>query len=746
MAELQRAYPTTAADYKLHEEIGQGVSAVVYRATCLPYMEVVAVKVLDLEKCNNSLDEIRKEAQTMSLINHPNVVKAYCSFVVDVNLWVVMPFLAGGSCLHIMKSAYPEGFDEPVIATVLKETLKALDYLHRHGHIHRDVKAGNILIDTNGTVKLADYGVSAFMFDSGDRQRSRQTFVGTPCWMAPEVMEQVHGYDFRADIWSFGITALELAHGHAPFSKYPPMKVLLMTLQNAPPGLDYPQDKRFSKSFKELIGLCLVKEPGKRPTAEKLLKHSFFKHAKTADYIQRHILDALPPLGERVKNLKAKDAARRAQAKMPMIEQEERSNNEYKRGVSGWNFDLDDLKAQAALMEDDEPPARDDRSRRTSAASVDEYERESPPVSAVPTPSAEREGARFTDVPLPSALSGKSGPSGPSLRGSASDKEMKPLSSTSQREKPKNFSGPLPMGRKEPKHVGRFDVFEDDNDTSPDYRARDRDRLAATIGPTDRLGGSSKDRSGDRGSAVVGPSLSMSRDRDRSGNDSRRDTEYRASEGERRQGGNGGTSSRSTSKDGDGKPAPVVQKKGRFSVSEEVEEPHMHKSASVPDWPADREKEKPAVRFAQTVAGPQSRQELNVLGVSTGGETVPVSAVLPHLQSLMHHAAVQQDVVLALMNSLSPADLRQSYTSRRDLSRTVSAVSGEFSPLDLPTERERELQQQVIELQTKVASLLDDIQTLKGRNAGLERQLNQIHNEEEERRIKAEEEADADHQ
>uniref|UniRef100_A0A0D3FCY2 Protein kinase domain-containing protein n=1 Tax=Oryza barthii TaxID=65489 RepID=A0A0D3FCY2_9ORYZ len=356
-AAVPTAFTASPGDYRLLEEVGYGANAVVYRAVFLPSNRTVAVKCLDLDRVNSNLDDIRKEAQTMSLIDHPNVIRAYCSFVVDHNLWVIMPFMSEGSCLHLMKVAYPDGFEEPVIASILKETLKALEYLHRQGHIHRDVKAGNILMDSPGIVKLGDFGVSACMFDRGDRQRSRNTFVGTPCWMAPEVLQPGAGYNFKADIWSFGITALELAHGHAPFSNLiNKCMVLLMTLQNAPPGLDYDRDKRFSKSFKEMVAMCLVKDQTKRPTAEKLLKHSFFKNAKPPELTVKSILTDLPPLWDRVKALQLKDAAQLALKKMPSSEQEALSMSEYQRGVSAWNFDIEDLKAQASLIHDDDPP------------------------------------------------------------------------------------------------------------------------------------------------------------------------------------------------------------------------------------------------------------------------------------------------------------------------------------------------------------------------------------------------------
>ncbi|PIA40555.1 hypothetical protein AQUCO_02500337v1 [Aquilegia coerulea] len=350
----EKSFPLNSKDYEVYEEVGEGVSATVFRALCIPLNTVVAVKVLDLEKCNSDsvLASIRREVQTMSSIDHPNVLRSYCSFTDDHKLWVVMPYMSGGSCLHIMKSTHPEGFEEPIIATLLYEVLKALAYLHAHGYIHRDVKAGNILIDSNGTVKLGDFGVSACMFDTGDRQRSRNTFVGTPCWMAPEVMQQLHGYDFKADIWSFGITALELARGHAPFSKYPPMKVLLMTLQNAPPGLDYKKDKRFSKYFRSLVAACMVKDPKKRPSSEKLLKHRFFQKARANEYVAKSILQGLSPLGDRFRMLKAKEADLLVQNKAIYGDKEKLSQQEYIRGISGWNFNLEDLKNEASISQD----------------------------------------------------------------------------------------------------------------------------------------------------------------------------------------------------------------------------------------------------------------------------------------------------------------------------------------------------------------------------------------------------------
>ncbi|KAI3943641.1 hypothetical protein MKW92_051987 [Papaver armeniacum] len=327
----RKNYPVGSENYHLVEEIGRGSSSTVFRAICKPLHETVAVKILNFDE--NDLGSIAYEAQTMMLVDHPNLKKAHCSFVSDHFLWIVMPFMAAGSCLQIMKSAFPNGYKEAVIATILRGVLRGLEYMHHHGDIHRDVKAGNILVDSDGAIKLSDFGASASLFDV---VCSRKAFVGTPCWMAPEViMEQNYGY--KADIWSFGITALELAHGHAPFSEFLPSEVLYRTLRGASPGLDHKTDKKFSNSFREMIAMCLVKDPCKRPSAQKLLKHAFFKKARSGDYIVREILKGLPPVGDRATELvmKEEDLA---------VKKRKISQDEYNEGIIAWNFEVEDLK------------------------------------------------------------------------------------------------------------------------------------------------------------------------------------------------------------------------------------------------------------------------------------------------------------------------------------------------------------------------------------------------------------------
>lgn len=137
-----------------------------------------------------------------------------------------MPILGAGSCADIMKANCSDGIkNEAVIATILRETLLGLQYFHENGQIHRDIKAGNILLDMEGNVYISDFGVSATL----KKGQKRKTFVGSPCWMAPEVMEQ-SGHDFTADIWSIGITAIELGEGAAPYQNLPAMKVILSIL------------------------------------------------------------------------------------------------------------------------------------------------------------------------------------------------------------------------------------------------------------------------------------------------------------------------------------------------------------------------------------------------------------------------------------------------------------------------------------------------------------------------------------
>lgn len=301
---LRRTYPTFAEGYKLLECVGRGSEGSVWRALCIPIKKDVAIKIIDLERMpTTAIEDLQQQIHTMySCSMHPHVVRYYTSFVHGQSLWCVMKYLSGGSCSDVMRFGHERGLDEAAIKIILKDTLKALDYFHANGHIHRDIKAGNIVISETGTVQIADFGVSGSVIE-----QLRTTLCGSPCWMAPEVMKRAWpqnkpeaGYDSSVDIWSLGITALELAKGRPPLSEYAPSRVFSMVVNNPPPSLDDPKEKKkFSSSFKDFISLCLQKDPSKRPSASALLKHKFFKGKKSRDYLVNAVLAQLPPLNER---------------------------------------------------------------------------------------------------------------------------------------------------------------------------------------------------------------------------------------------------------------------------------------------------------------------------------------------------------------------------------------------------------------------------------------------------------------
>lgn len=264
-------WPTQSSSYNLVNQIGHGGFSSVWKATCAVREKStdVAIKIMDLENIVTSFEEILQEVQLMRLSDDNNILRCYCSFVQADQLWLVTQLMDKGSCLRAMAVAKNFGFglgmNEEWFSYILKETLQGLSYLHDNGQIHRDVKAGNILLDSEGNVRLADFGVSGWLVARGQKNESAKTFVGTPCWMAPEVMEQVDGYDYRADIWSLGITALELAKGSAPYSKFPPMRVLVLTIEEEPPSLKcYDTDRQrsgapFSPYFQDFYKKCLQK-------------------------------------------------------------------------------------------------------------------------------------------------------------------------------------------------------------------------------------------------------------------------------------------------------------------------------------------------------------------------------------------------------------------------------------------------------------------------------------------------------
>jgi len=254
-------------------KIGEGGVAEVYRATDVRTKEYVAIKKMRMDSKVLPIGALVNEISIMKSSPHPNIVRYFDTYKVGPYIWVVMEFMGCGSVTDILEQ-YPEvKMTEPQMASICLATLKGLTIIHNKHAVHRDIKSDNILLSNSGLAKIADFGFAAQLTR---KKQFRNTVVGTPYWMAPELIQGLD-YDLKVDVWSLGIMAMEMAEGEPPYMDYPPLRALFhITTQGIP---DLKETNKWSSEFVDFIKCCLKQNPKDRPKSVDLLTHSFLNKA-----------------------------------------------------------------------------------------------------------------------------------------------------------------------------------------------------------------------------------------------------------------------------------------------------------------------------------------------------------------------------------------------------------------------------------------------------------------------------------